>query len=237
MKALDLEKFENNENFKKILILIGLFLALIVQVFNTASLYGTFSHLTQPLKFIGECFVGVSLEFGIFICIYNGSRSAGAWFALGSFFVGIMFHDNWQGTNIEYDLNPFQITRFHLPKVFISSSLLQAMNSMLVWFFSELYVNKLLVKDLGQEIERLIKQKTEGEQDLAETNRKTAEAEQKLTAVNKEFTASEKKISKATELIAALEHDATELKQAIVSLQKAKAGASRGQAVNAENNG
>jgi hypothetical protein len=236
MKALDLEKFENNENLKKLLILIGLFLALIVQVFNTASLYGTFSHLSQPLKFIGECFVGVSLEFGIFICIYNGSRSAGAWFALGSFFVGIMFHDNWQGTNIEYDLNPFQITRFHLPKVFISSSLLQAMNSMLVWFFSELYVNKLKVKDLWEEIIKLTKQKTEAEQDLTEANRKTAEVEQKLTAINKELSASEKRVFKASELIVQLEQDAAELKQAIVSLQKSKAGASRGQAVNAENN-
>lgn len=118
---------------KNNIILIVLVLALFVQVFNTASLYSSFSNLSDIMKFIGSAFIGISAEIGIFACVFAGSSKAGKYFAILSFFVGLLFHSNF------IDI---QSIDFWTTKKFISSTLLQLINSSLVWFLSELYVTR-----------------------------------------------------------------------------------------------
>lgn len=198
---------ETKTKFKfdiKHLILFALFLALLVQVFNTASLYKSFSHLDEPLRFISSMFIGVSAEFAIFVCIYAGSRSAGASFAILSFFVGIMFHNNFSDvTQID----------FWYQKNFLSSSLMQIINSVLVWFLSELYVKKLKEQNLKTEFPKT-------EQDLKDVQKELKNSRESLDYTNVVLSDLKQEYEVLTQKKSKLEQD-------IVSLQKRKAGMSK----------
>lgn len=204
-------------------ILAALFLALTVQVFNTSNLYIGFSNLPDPYKTIAGYFIGLSAEFSIFICIYAGSRAAGGWFAIITFFAGILFHDHWKEVYINIDER-----YFHFPTPFLSSTLLQFMNSVLVWFLSELFIEKQKI--------------TENMQTLAELNETISETKQRITLLNIEVEILNDE-KKAIELqktkhnaeyanmlldLSNYEHKRDSLKQEITTLQKQKAGASKG---------
>jgi hypothetical protein len=184
------------DNRKNRLILIVLGLALLVQVFNAASLYHSFSNLSDILKFLGSAFIGISAEIGIFTCVYAGSDTAGKYFAVLSFFVGILFHS----TFTELSEIDFLTTRR-----FIASSLMQIINSSLVWFLSDQYVKR-----------------TEGEK--AKTDYKKIKQEiTELKANHRFFVQANNRVNEETVI---LEQKKAELEQEVKRLQKSKAGLS-----------
>ncbi len=203
---------QNPTDYKKDnLILLVLLMALFVQVFNAASLYAHFSNLTDIMKFIGSAFIGISAEAGIFICIYAGSRPAGKFFAILSFFVGILFH----ATFTELESIDFWTT-----KKFIASSLMQIINSSLVWFLSELYVNRTEIEQDKSNIESLkqtIATLRETERDLSITITELIDTNKYLEKNRSEI---EHKITKHEIRKADIEHE-------ITVLQKQKAGMSK----------
>lgn len=185
------------ENRKNSLILIVLALALFVQVFNAASLYASFSNLSDIMRFAGSAFIGISAEIGIFTCVYAGSSRAGKYFAVLSFFVGILFHANF---------TDFNYIDFWTSKNFIASTLMQIINSSLVWFLSELYVERT-------------------ETDRTKTDYKK---------IKQEFDTLKKTLPMLSKEVKGFEHDIeigqqmkAQLEQDIRKLQKQKAGMSR----------
>jgi hypothetical protein len=197
-------------------ILVSLFLALTVQVFNTSSLYISFSNLENPYKIIAGYFIGVSAEFSIFICIYAGSRAAGGWFAIITFFCGILFHNHWQEVQINIERSIY-----YFPTAFLSSTILQFMNSVLVWFLSELYIEKrnaaVIYKSIAELEQNQCELKCEWESlatQIDKSKKALTEAENKYSLMNNDLSQWEQKKEK--------------LQQDITTLQKQKAGASRG---------
>jgi hypothetical protein len=212
---------------KNYLILFSLVLALIVQVFNTSALYSSGSNLIGLENQIAGYFIGISAEFAIFICILSGSRAAGGWFAILSFFVGILFHDHWSEFVLDIPHFPDNWYLISKHKAFYSTTLLQIINSALVWFLSELYVEKQQ-KAAGQQT------LADLEQNITAYEQKTAQAQQDLTDLEQER---KRKLSQLENISSSIirrnieekeaEKRKAELEQEIISLQKRKAGMSR----------
>lgn len=212
---------------KNYLILTALILALVVQVFNTSALYSSGSNLLGLENEIAGYFIGISAEFAIFICILSGSREAGGWFAILSFFVGILFHDHWSEFVLDIPHFPDNWYLIGKHKAFYSTTLLQIINSALVWFLSELYVQKQ-EKAAGQQ------NLAELQQNLADHEQKKARLQQDLTDLEQEYNRKQKTLSSYQQELIQLESTEKELKnrkarleQDIISLQKRKAGMSR----------
>ena len=212
---------------KNYLILFSLILALVVQVFNTSALYSSGSNLLGLENEIAGYFIGVSAEFAIFICILSGSRAAGGWFAILSFFVGILFHDHW--SEFVLDIPHFSDNWYLIGKhkAFYSTTLLQIVNSALVWFLSELYVEKQ-EKAAGQQT------LAELEQNLTAYQQKAAALKQELAGLEQMKTLQEEHSQNIQKRITHLNNEEkeaqqrkAELEQEIISLQKRKAGMSR----------
>ena len=203
------------------IILFALILPLITQMFNTANLYQSGSNLYGWEKLIAAYFVGVSFEFSIFVCILAGSRTAGAWFAILSFFVGILFHDSWDYFIIDFPnviKDPMHIS-YH--KKFYTTTLLQLINSILVWFLSELYVTKLKETKVNKALADL-------EQKVADTEQQLAEQIQKSAGLNRILADTDNVLQSRRNDIVESNQRLTEIELEIKSLQKKKAGMSRG---------
>jgi len=197
----------------KHLILFALVLPLITQMFNTANLYQSISNLYGWERLVASYFVGVSFEISIFVCILSGSRSAGAWFAVLSFVVGIFFHDSWDYFIVDFQNVLKDPVHIGYHKKFYYTTLLQFINSVLVWFLSELYVSKIKLegnleeeKHLNNRLHSLRMEVADLSSRSTELNTITVERERSITEANKRL---------------------TKLEQEIVSLQKKKAGMSR----------
>ena len=208
-------------------ILAALFLALIVQVFNTSSLFMSYSNLLDPYKQIAGYFVGLSFEFSIFICIYAGSRSAGAFFAIITFFCGILYHNHWKEVVIDFDTSTF-----YFSTAFLSSTLIQFMNSVLSWFLSELYIEK-------QKLTILLYELTDVNQQIINATTDLELLKIEIEILNKEKADIQKSISKDKVQHSEMLNDLSQwkqtredLRQEIFHLQKKKAGASKGVNVN-----
>jgi hypothetical protein len=203
-------------------ILIALFLALTVQVFNTSNLYIGFSHLPDPYKTIAGYFIGLSAEFSIFICIYAGSRSAGAWFALITFFCGILFHDHCKEVYINLDER-----YFHFPTAFLSSTLLQFMNSILVWFLSELFIQKRNTTEAIHNLSDLQQKHTALQQEIISRENHIEAIRESEAEVLKDKTKVLNRFEAMNTELALWSYKRDTLIQEIKTLQKKKAGASR----------
>lgn len=185
------------ENRKNNLILIVLALALLVQVFNAASLYASFSNLNDIMKFIGAAFIGISAEIGIFTCVYAGSSRAGKYFAILSFIVGVLFHATF---------SRFEQIDFWTTKNFFASTLMQIINSSLVWFLSELYVERTEADRTKSDYKKIKQNLTTAKEDIRQM-------EQIRTVLYSD--------------IEIIEQRKAELEQEVKKLQKSKAGLSR----------
>ena len=189
----------------KTAILAALVLLLVVQTLNTGTLYSNYSHLEKDgLRFLAGAFVGIGCEFAIFICIMAGSRFAGLTFALLSFVVGILFHNEFK------DLREID---FWTTRAFLSTTVMQIVNSSLVWFLSELYVKKLNEERLIQEIP------------VAEKH--LSEVKQELATLQHEFQSKNNLLTQFKQELEGLSEKKHLLEQQIISLQKRKAGMSR----------
>ncbi len=197
-------------------ILISLFLALIVQVLNTSSLYIGFSHLADPYRTIAGYFIGISAEFSIFICIYAGSRAAGASFAVITFFCGILFHNHWP----EVQMN-FNEGHFYFPTPFLSSTLLQLMNSVLVWFLSDLFIRKHETEKASDRLETVLMQEVSVKMNIGIMSDRILKAQSEHADIKKAFDQMNIELSE-------FNHKKETLQQEIITLQKKKATASRG---------
>jgi hypothetical protein len=200
-------------------ILAALFLALIVQVFNTSSLFMSYSNLQDPYKQIAGYFVGLSFEFSIFICIYAGSRSAGAFFAIITFFCGILYHNHWKEVVIDFDTSTF-----YFSTAFLSSTLIQFMNSVLAWFLSELYIEKQNIVQANQSLSKL-------KSELADLSFHISNKVSESKTINESISHDRILYNKMVNELAQWEQKRESLKQEISTLQKQKAGASKGQNV------
>ena len=196
-------------------ILVCLLLALTVQVFNTSNLYMSFSNLTDPYRTLAGYFIGISAEFSIFICILAGSRAAGGWFAIITFFCGILFHNHWNEVQFDW-INK----QFYFPTPFLSSTLLQLMNSVLVWFLSELYIEKQKAITISKSIAELEQQNRHLEQLALNQKEQIKNYEVAISAIEYNYKTMNSELSE-------WESKRDRLKQEITTLQKTKAGMSR----------
>jgi hypothetical protein len=212
-------------------ILLALIFGLIVQVLTTSGLYESFTRLTGTSKTVASYFIAFALEFGVFMCIRAGSRSAGAWFAIGLFFAGILFHDYWGNSVVDLEFKkdpPFiVINELFLEKKFMSSTLLQFMISLLIWFFSDLYSKMLGEKHILFRLAELQHKVTDMSRQEAELQQKLTASEQKLTDIEKTSSRKFKQLTEFQQTLKEYEQREKELKEDITSLQKKKAGMSR----------
>lgn len=190
------------------MILASLILALIMPIFNTAGLYAGFSHLPDPWRWVSSYLLAVSMEFSVFITIYSGHRRAGAWFAVLGFFVGLLFHDYWDRNS----LSPF-----YMDKQFMSSTLLQLINSILVWFLSELYVSKIGMKDLMEREQELITKDQELSKRVSVLSTRVADIQQRINQREQQEAELEQRILDKEQV-------SVELEQKINTLRKRHAG-------------
>lgn len=204
-------------------ILAALFLALIVQVFNTASLFMSYSNLADPYRQIAGYFVGLSFEFSIFICIYAGSRKAGGWFAIITFFCGILYHNHWPEVIIDYHSNTY-----YFPTAFLSSTLLQLMNSVLAWFLSELYIEKISATRSIQTLAELEQKIKIAKSTCENFDQRFLQDEQEYNIFLESKKQTEQLYTSMEKELSEWEHKRDTLKQEITTLQKQKAGASKG---------
>jgi hypothetical protein len=205
-------------------ILFALILALIAQVLNTSGLYQIFSSHQDPVKTIVAAFSAIALEYGVFICIRDGSKKAGAFFAVGLFFIGILFHNTWGNSEVIINWDTYKIERFYLERNFMASTLLQLLNSYLVYLFSERYVRHLKMIDLEAKLKQEEVEKLQREEQMKqmqnemkqlridlEAQRKfgeTAELQhrQLLEAMQKEHEASVKQLKQRINELEVIEH-------------------------------
>lgn len=193
---------------KKHLILIALILPLITQMANTANLYKSITNLEGWEKIIGSYFIGLSAEYSIFVCIYVGSRSAGACFAILSFFVGILFHDHWDYFVVDFKniiRDPMHLT-YH--KDFLKSTILQFINNLLTWYLAELYVKELKKEgyineeaDISKRIADLRNKEAEESRRVAEVSRILAEKQKEERLLKNSITEGNKEVESLSEQI------------------------------------
>jgi len=207
---------------KQGLVLFCLMLALVVQAFTTSGLFEANSSLQDNKLLIAAYFIGFSFEFSIFIAIYCGSRPAGILFAILSFFVGILFNNQWEGAKCYIDIHNWTLTFFRFPSTFnyvkfVSTTLLQLMNSSLVLIFSELYIKLRGVTDAKRQLRLLQDELTllEGKR-----NEQRIRFEKLDVIADKE----EKEINEMKKEIGILQDKKTELQEEILKLQKSKGG-------------
>ena len=207
---------------KQGLVLFCLMLALVVQAFTTSGLFEANSSLQDNKLLIAAYFIGFSFEFSIFIAIYCGSRPAGILFAILSFFVGILFNNQWEGAKCYIDIHNWTLTFFRFPSTFnyvkfVSTTLLQLMNSSLVLIFSELYIKLRGVTDDKRQLRLLQDELTllEGKR-----NEQRIRFEKLDVIADKE----EKEINEMKKEIGILQDKKTELQEEILKLQKSKGG-------------
>jgi hypothetical protein len=195
----------------KHVVLFALFLILVVPVFNTSSLYGDISTLKDHTeKEIARYFLGFTFEFCIFLCVYAGYRPAGVFFAFVSLFIGLLFHIQFKDVR--------HIDNWYEHK-FISSVVIQIGISSLVYFLSELYVSIIRKQEALLKLAELSSRIAELDSIKSPLEQEVSELEQKLKLLTKEEGSQKFRIAE-------LKENENIIEQAIVSLQKKKAGLS-----------
>jgi uncharacterized protein YoxC len=210
------------KNFVDYLATAGLIMILTFQVWHTAGLYLTYSRLETEKATIAAYFLSFTIEFMVFLFVYKGYETAGAWFAVCLFFVGILFNDNWDGSILTLD--PFHL---YLPKIFVSSTLLQFMSSLAIWYLTDIHVKARNEQGLNTRIQDLIKK----EQDLNTSIQRLSNEVAQISSAVYDFEQDKKKLQQEITIVSKTLTDFKQAKQnieqEIISLKKSKAGMSR----------
>lgn len=195
-------------------ILGALILCLIVQAFNTGSLYSHTSNLEDVLRIIAGVFVGIGFEAAIFICVLAGSKWAGRVFAFFSLVVGLLFHN---------DFNDLRNIDFWYTKHFISTSIMQVICNLLSLFLSELYVSKK-----NEEKQQSITTVSELQKTISDLNNDISKLKEKHDLILYDFRKSENQLQFILKDKESQLKIVSDLEQQIERLKKQKATASRG---------
>lgn len=195
-------------------ILGALILCLIVQAFNTGSLYSHTSNLEDVLRIIAGVFVGIGFEAAIFICVLAGSKWAGRVFAVFSLVVGLLFHN---------DFDDLRDINFWYTKHFISTSIMQVICNLLSLFLSELYVSKK-----NEEKQQSITTVSELQKTISNLNNDISKLKEKHDLILYDFRKTESQLQSILKDKESQLKIVSDLEQQIERLKKQKATASRG---------
>lgn len=208
---------------------IALGMILTFQMWHTSSLYLTYSRLSDEKATFAAYFLAFTIEFMVFIFVWKGIKAAGAVFAVCLFFVGILFNDNWTGSVVQVD--PL---RLYLPKNFVSSTLLQFMSSLSIWYLTEIHVenrNKQAgyreKQELNKVLSEMIRQKEHLQSTLNELENKIRNRQDNVYDLDIIKTDLEQTINTFEDRVTELEQERRKIEQEINSLKKSKAGASK----------
>jgi len=210
----------------------ALIMILTFQVWHTAGLYLTYSKLEDNQQIFAAYFLGFTLELMVYIFVNKGYETAGAWFSICLFFVGIFFNDNWEGSEVSIQYDPFQINRIYFPLVFLSSTLLQFMSSLSIWYLTDIHVKRRMERDLIKRLAELSKEEEAVNNRIAEKSIQYTELQKSIQVISTEIKTASTTKAELENLVTELKEEVTEYRIEVKSLKKQKAGYSRRKKVN-----
>lgn len=204
---------------------VALVMILTFQMWHTSGLYLTYSRLTDDKSVFAAYFLAFTIEFMVFIFVWKGKEKAGAWFSICLFFVGILFNDNWTGSEF-YVMESFPYFHLYLPKNFVSSTLLQFMSSLSIWYLTEIHVENREKQTLNTNIQALNTQKQDLISSIAQLQQTLTELEKTSTGILEQIARFNREKAGRENALTQLQQSKEKLEQEVNSLRKAKAGLS-----------
>lgn len=210
------------KNFIDYLATALLIMVLSAQVMHTRGLYLSYTKLSGTTAELMAYFISITIEMLVVVFVFKGYRSAGAWFAIFLFFVGILFNKNWDGIEVYITLDPFAIQRFYFPTAFISSTLIQLMCSIGIWYLTEAHAKNSRVQEANSRIQALYSEEQTVNSRIQELKIKEQEVKEFLQTSTKEVYRLNETIQALHKEKQGLSSTLTEWQEEINSLKKAK---------------